>query len=129
MSRSTLRSWLRWRGGKNHLLLFNDIAEAHDHIDHNGLIDVYASGTWKSKNLTANAILNVPFTKEFALATVKGETQERRLQPDRPHLHRGCVSPQPGSEPGRIPADAEEQPSEGGSLKAPLLRQVGLHVS
>ena len=61
--------------GKNHLLLFNDIAEAHDHIDHNGFIDVYASGTWKSKNLTANAILNVPFTKEFALATVKGETQ------------------------------------------------------
>jgi hypothetical protein len=62
-------------GGKNHLLLFNDIAEAHDQIDHNGLIDVYASGTWKSKNITANAILNVPFTKEFGLATVKGKTQ------------------------------------------------------
>ena len=74
MSRSTLRSWLRWQG-KNHLLLFNDIAEAHDQIDHNGLIDVYASGTWKSKNITAHAILNVPFTKEFGLATVKGKTQ------------------------------------------------------
>jgi len=62
-------------GGKNHLLLFTDIAEAHDQIEHNGLIDIYASGTWKSRNLSVSMILNVPFTQEFALATVKGETQ------------------------------------------------------
>ncbi|NLZ77663.1 MAG: hypothetical protein GX911_06820 [Spirochaetales bacterium] len=62
-------------GGKNHLLLFNDIAEAHERIEHDGLVDLYASGTWKSRHFTANLVVNVPFTREFALARVKGETQ------------------------------------------------------
>lgn len=63
-------------GGKNHLMLFNSIAEAHEKmIEHDGLFDLYASGTWKSEKLSANLILNFPFTKEFTLATIEGETR------------------------------------------------------
>lgn len=62
-------------GGKNHLMLFNSIAEAREGLDHNGLVDLYASGTWKSNKLAMSLILNVPLASDFTIATVNGETR------------------------------------------------------
>ncbi|MFA7559522.1 MAG: hypothetical protein WCY61_02215 [Sphaerochaeta sp.] len=62
-------------GGKNHLMHFNSIAEAYEGLDHDGLVDLYASGTYKSNKLAISLILNVPFTSDFTIATVTGKSR------------------------------------------------------